>query len=221
MYEWDFSWVMTYKFQLLKSFLVTLLLNFTILGIGSIGGLVIALLSFRKNYLCIGFVQLYVMIFRALPVLVMLVWVFFCVPVLFGGIRISAFVTAVIVLSLNLSAFVAEIIRAGMSAVPKIHIESALAVGFSKRQTVRFITLPIAFRIILPPLVGQYINSIKLSVLASVIAVPELLNRTSDIISQTYRPLEFYTVLAIFFLIILVPGTLWAKHLEKKAKLIH
>ena len=67
-----------------------------------------------------------------------------------------------------------------------------------------------------PPIVGQYINSIKLSVLASVIAVPELLNTTQDIISQTYRPLEFYSVLALIFLVILLPGTIWSKRFEVK-----
>jgi len=150
----------------------------------------------------------------------MLVWFFFCVPVLFGGLRISAFTSAVVVLSLNLSAFVAEIIRAGLNGVPRIHIESARAVGLSSLQTVRYVTLPIASRLVLPPLIGQYINTVKLSVLASVIAVPELLNRTTDIISQTYRPLEFYTVLALLFLIILLPGTLLFKHLEEKVKIV-
>lgn len=70
-----------------------------------------------------------------------------------------------------------------------------------------------------PPLVGQYINTAKLSVLASVIAVPELLHRTTDIISQVYRPLEFYTVLAVLFLILLLPGTILSRRLESRAHL--
>jgi polar amino acid transport system permease protein len=70
-----------------------------------------------------------------------------------------------------------------------------------------------------PPLVGQYINTIKLSVLASVIAVPELLSKTTDIISQVYRPLEFYTVLAGLFLLLLLPGTILSRRLESSVYL--
>ena len=118
---------------------------------------------------------------------------------------------------MNLSAFIAEIVDAGIQGVPKIHIESGKLLGLSKEQNLRFIILPIALRNMAPPLVGQYINSIKLSVLASVIAVPELLNVTQDIISQTYRPLEFYTILAVIFLIFLLPGTIWSKRMDTKA----
>ena len=220
MYEWDFSWVWSYKVQLLKALLVTLQLNAVILLIGSAIGVAVALLLRHQSRVLANLARTYVDLFRTLPVLVMLVWFFFCVPVLFGGLRISAFTSAVVVLSLNLTAFVAEIIRAGLNGVPRIHIESARAVGLSSLQTVRYVTLPIASRLVLPPLIGQYINTVKLSVLASVIAVPELLNRTTDIISQTYRPLEFYTVPALLFLIILLPGTLLFKHLEEKVKIV-
>jgi polar amino acid transport system permease protein len=122
--------------------------------------------------------------------------------------------SAVIVLSLNLSAFVAEIVRAGIEAVPVIHIEAARACKLPPFDSLRRIVLPLAVRQMIPPLVGQYINSIKLSVLASVIAVPELLNKTTDLTSQVYRPLEFYTTLALLFLVILLPGTILSRRLE-------
>lgn len=219
MYEWDFNWVWTYREQLFKAFLVTLELNAIVLVVGTAVGFLVGLIGGGRSMLPRFFARLYVDLFRTLPILVLLVWFFFCVPVLMGGVRISAFLSAVIVLSLNLSAFVAEIVRAGVEAVPKTHIEAARATGLSARQTMLHVTLPIALRIMLPPLVGQYINSIKLSVLASVIAVPELLNRTTDLISQTYRPLEFYTVLALLFLLLLLPGTLWSRRLESRSYL--
>jgi len=220
MYEWDFHWVWSYRDQLFQAFLVTAYLNAIVLVVGTAAGVLLGILSGARSMIVRGIIRLYVDLFRTLPILVMLVWFFFCLPVLLGGVRISALWSAVIVLSLNLSAFLAEIVRAGLEAVPKHHIEAARAAGLSSAQTVRYVTLPIALRIMVPPFVGQYINSIKLSVLASVISVPELLNRTTDIISQVYRPMEFYTVLAVLFLVLLLPGTLWSRRLEAKAQLM-
>lgn len=217
MYEWDFRWVWTYRGVLWEAFLVTLWLNALILIIGSAVGLLIAAAR-RSNLAALRIPAIiYIDLFRTLPILVLLVWFFFCVPVLLGGIRISSILCAIIVLSLNLSAFVAEIVRAGIEGVPVSHTESARASGLSQRQTMRYVVFPIALRNMIPPLVGQYINSVKLSVLASVIAVPELLQKTTDIISQVYRPLEFYTVLAILFLILLLPGTILSRRLESTA----
>lgn len=218
MYEWDFKWVWEYRAQLLDAFLVTMNLNCLVLLLGTAAGVQVGLLSRHPATILRATARGYVDLFRTLPVLVLLVWFFFCVPILAGGIRISGFLSAVIVLSLNLSAFIAEIVRAGVDAVPHSHVDDALAAGMSRWQTTRRVVLPIALRLMVPPLVGQYINTIKLSVLASVIAVPELLHRTTDIISQVYRPLEFYTVLAVLFLVLLLPGTLLSRRLEVGAE---
>lgn len=218
MYEWDFKWVWSYRAQLLDAFLVTLELNCLVVLFGTAMGVQVGLLSRHPARALRMAARAYVDLFRTLPVLVLLVWFFFCVPILAGGVRISGFWSAVIVLSLNLSAFIAEIVRAGIEAVPQSHVDDALAAGLSRWQTTRRVTLPIALRLMVPPLVGQYINSIKLSVLASVIAVPELLHRTTDLISQVYRPLEFYTALAVLFLLLLLPGTLLSRRLEIRAE---
>lgn len=217
MYKWDWGWVWTYREGLIEATIVTLLFNFAILILGSIAGLFIALA--RKSQLrpLRILALIYIDIFRALPLLVLLVWAFFCIPILSGGLQLSPTTSAVIVLSLNLSAFIAEIIRSGIESIPEVHIESAKTLGFSTFQTLRFIILPIGLRNMVPSLVGQYINTIKLSVLASVIAVPELLHQTNVIIAQTYRPLEFYTVLALIFLILLLPLTIWSRRLESKS----
>lgn len=218
MYEWDFKWVWSYREQLADGFLVTLKLNALVLVIGTTFGVLVGLASRHDSRILRTAARAYVDLFRTLPVLVLLVWFFFCVPILVGGIRISGFSSAVIVLAFNLAAFIAEIVRAGVEAVPQSHVDDARAAGLSPWQTNRRVLLPIALRLMVPPLVGQYINTIKLSVLASVIAVPELLHRTTDIISQVYRPLEFYTVLAILFLVLLLPGTLLSRRLEANAE---
>lgn len=216
MYTWDFSWIWTYRWELLRALFVTLELNLYVFAIGTALGLIIGLSGSSRSFMIRAAARAFVDVVRALPVLVLLVWFFFCMPILMGGVRITAMQSAVIVLALNLAAFVAEIVRAGVEGVPRHHIETARAAGLSVRQTYRYVVLPIALRSMVPPLVGQYINSAKLSVLASMIAVPELLHRTTDLISQTYRPLEFYTVLALLFLLILLPPTIWARRLETR-----
>jgi len=214
MYRWDFGWVWTFRAALLDALWVTIELNLLILVFGTIAGfLVWRARASRFRLLRLSAVA-YIDLLRTLPVLVLLVWFFYCVPILLGGIRLGPMVSAVIVLSLNLSAFTAEIIRAGIDGVPVGHVESARACGLSAHQTLRRIVLPIAFRNMVPPMVGQYINSVKLSVLASIIAVPELLQKTVDISSRVYRPLEFYTVLAALFLLLLLPGTILSRRLE-------
>jgi polar amino acid transport system permease protein len=220
MYQWDWNWVWTYRWALMEAAGVTLWLNLIILAAGSAVGLIVAFARGSRRAVLRIPALIYIDLFRTLPVLVLLVWFFFCVPILLGGVQISSTLSAIIVLSLNLSAFVAEIVRAGIDSVPATHVESARACGLSEAQTMRFIVLPIAMRAMTPPLVGQYINTIKLSVLASVIAVPELLHKTTDIISQVYRPLEFYSVLALLFLIILLPGTIWSRRLEARTHLL-
>ena len=216
MYSWDFKWVWSFRGQLFEALLVTLKLNVWVLLLGLLLGVAVGLMSRSRSFVVRILAQVYTDLLRTLPILVLLMWFFFCMPIMLGGIRMSAIASAVIVLSLNLSAFIAEIVRAGIDAVPQTHIDDAIAAGFSRWQANRHIVLPIALRIMLPPIVGQCINTVKLSVLASVIAVPELLNRTTDIISQVYRPLEFYTALAVLFLILLLPGTLLSRRLEAR-----
>lgn len=216
MYVWNWEWIWSYKGQLLYATWLTLWINIVIVLLGSLIGLLFGLLKRSSNKVIRAFAVMYIDLFRTLPVLVLLIWFYICMPILID-IKISSIFAAIIVLSINLSAFVAEIVDAGIQGVPKLHIESGKLLGLSKKQNLRYIILPIALRNMAPPLVGQYINSIKLSVLASVIAVPELLNVSQDIISQTYRPLEFYTVLAVIFLILLLPGTIWSKKLNSNA----
>lgn len=216
MYTWNWNWVINYKSQLIDAAALTLWLNISILIIGTIVGIVLGLCKRSRIRIIRLPAIILIDLLRTLPVLVLLIWFYFCIPIIFQQ-KISAISTAIIVLSLNLSAFIAEIVDAAIQAVPILHTDSGKLLGFSRTQNLRHIVFPIALRNMTPPLVGQYINSIKLSVLVSVIAVPELLNVTQDIISQTYKPLEFYTVLAIIFLIILLPGTIWSKRFELKA----
>ena len=156
-------------------------------------------------------------ILRQLPLLVVLIWLYYVLPSV--GIIISGFWAAFIGLSFNLAAYISETIRAGIESIPKGQAESAIALGYSKSLLMRKIILPQAFKRMLPNIMNLYINQIKLSALASVIAVNELLHMGNIIISATYRPLEVYTAVAVMYLIIIMPLVGIAYFIEKKLNL--
>src|SRR3989338_7336910 len=213
-YTWDFSVIFTYKEAILNGTLITLELTFFSILLGSVIGMMICLMKLSKNpllkYPAIAFIE----VFQDLPLLILLIWLFYALPPIFG-INISAFSTALVGLSLNLGAFSAEIFRAGIISVPKGQTESSVALGLTKYQTMKDIILPQAKKMIIPPLTGRYIETIKLTSLASIIAVDELLHSGQNLISVSYRPLEVYTIIALLYLSIIVPLTFILKKLEK------
>ena len=216
-YTWDFSVIVNYKTAIFKGALVTLELTLFSLVVGTLLGLILGILRLSKNPLLKYPSIIFIELFRNLPLLILLVWLFYALPSLVG-IRISAMTTALIGLSLNLAAFSAEIFRAGIVSIPKGQLEASLALGLSKFQTLRRIILPQAVKLIIPPLAGRYIETIKLTSLASVIAVDELLHAGQNLISVSFRPLEVYTAIALIYLIIIIPLTLVLKRIERSKK---
>ena len=214
--NWHFEDVWRYREALFDGLLTTLRLNAVVLLVGTAGGCLVAMLRLSPSAPVRALARVYVDLFRSLPLLVLLVWLFFALPMLPGvvGLRLSPFSAAVVGLGLNLSAFVAEIVRAGLKAVPAHHTDAARVAGFTRWQIWRYVTIPIAFRVMIAPLFGQYINQVKLSVLAGIIAVPELLHAVNTITTETFRPLELYTTLAGIFLAVLLPCTWLQGRLE-------
>ena len=213
-YTWDFTSVFRYKEAILKGTLVTVELTVLSIICGSIIGLIFCFLKLSSNPLLSSTAKAFIEIFRGLPLLVLLVWLFYAVPPLVG-VNYSAFLTAVIALSINLGAFSAEIFRAGILSIDKGQIESSYMLGLSKLQTMKDVVVPQALKTIIPPLSGRYIETIKLTSLASIIAVEELLHVGTTIISVSYRPLEVYTVIAVLYLVIIIPLTMLLKNLEE------
>lgn len=216
MMHWDFTWAFHYKQALLLGVWYTVKLNLFVALIGSILGMLIAFAKLSNRRSINMFASGYIELFRAFPVLVLLIWIHYVLPAIIG-LTFTAMTDAIIALSLNLSAVVADIIRSGLQSIPKGHIDAAKAIGMTNLQVIKRITLPVAVKRMMPSLVSQYVNVIKLSALASVIGVPELLHTASDLITATYRPLEFYTIVAVLFLIIILPLTWLSKKLELRA----
>jgi polar amino acid transport system permease protein len=218
MYQWNWNVIGQYKYVFIEGAAVTLWLTFLVIILGTILGLLVGLMRRSKTPFVSTLAKIYIEIFRALPILVLLIWLYYVSPLL-TGIQFSPFNTALFALAINLSAFVAETVRAGIESIPKNQFESGLTMGLSNVQTMFFIILPQAVKNMLPNLLGLYVNQLKNSSLASVIAVNEILHRSNSIISNTYRPLEVYTAVAIIYLILIIPFSLLASYAEKRIDL--
>lgn len=215
MYHWNWSIVLQYKSVFIEGAFVTLGLTLLAVVLGTLLGILVGLVRRTTIPLAPILATLYIELFRALPILVLLIWVYYVAPILFG-IRLAPFTAALLALSINLSAYVAETVRAGIEAIPKNQFESGRTLGLSATQVMAVIILPQALKSMLPNLMGLYITQLKNSSLASVIAVNELLHRSNSVISNTYRPLEVYTAIAIVYLAIILPFTFFAQRVEQR-----
>jgi polar amino acid transport system permease protein len=151
-------------------------------------------------------VVLYIDSMRAIPVLVVLVWTFFALPIL-TGLTMPPFVAALIGLTVHLAAYVAEIVRAGIESVRKGQTRAALALGMSRAQIIRRILLPQAIVRMLPAFGSLLSITIKDTAIASVIAVPELMRQSETLAGQSFEPIEVYTFAMLVYFVILFPVT--------------
>lgn len=143
---------------------------------------------------------------RAVPVLVVLVWVYFALPITTGA-TFPPFSAAVLALSVHIAAYVAEIVRAGIESVRPGQIRAGLALGMSQAEIVREIVLPQALIRMLPAFGSILSITIKDTAIASVIAVPEFMKRAETVAGQSFRPIEVFTAAMLVYFLILFPVT--------------
>jgi polar amino acid transport system permease protein len=143
--------------------------------------------------------QFYIWFIRGTPTLIQIFIVYFGIPQL--GLRLSPFTAGVVALGVSSGAYVAEIIRAGLLAIPQGQTESAIATGMSSRQCLQYIILPQIVRIIIPPITNEAVTTLKNTSLLSTITIIELTLKSEMIISYTFRPFDFYIIAAILYLI--------------------
>ncbi|RLP27004.1 amino acid ABC transporter permease [Mesorhizobium sp. YM1C-6-2] len=156
----------------------------------------------------------YIWFIRGTPTLIQVFIVYFGFPQL--GLKLSPFVAGVLALGVNSGAYVAEIIRSGLTAIPKGQMESAMALGISRRKTMTTIILPQVFRIILPPLTNEAITCLKNTSLLSTITVMELTLYSQVLIATTFRPFQFYIATAVIYLIMTTVLSQLSAYLERR-----
>lgn len=194
---------------------ITLLITMLSIVFGTLGGIILGVLSFMKSPLRI-LARIYIEIFLGIPVLVLLIWIYYVLPEISQSLIISPFWTAVLSMVLSASAFIAEIINGGLRSVPKGQMDAALMLGISKSDAIRHIVLPQSIQTMWPALIMQYITTYKLVPLASTIGVMEILHTGSLIIHQTYKPIVVYSIIALFFLVTVYPLNLLARLVQER-----
>ena len=205
---------------LLGGFAATIQLSIVAALLSIFLGLVVALPGISNNKILRFFSRVYVEFVRAIPLLPMLFWVFYGLPVIFKSLgldlNIDAFWGAVLTLAISDSAFTAEIYRSGIQSISRGQKEAAQTIGLNYFQTMRYVILPQALRRILPPLANQFIYIVKMSAFASVIGMQELTRRANEIVVTEYRPLEVYTLLIFEYLILVLIISFAVRWLERR-----
>ncbi len=210
----DVSVVLTKIPILLEGCVVTLQISFFALLLGMIFGIAGALCRISANRALNSLAFMYVWVIRGTPVMVQLFILYFGLPQL--GIKLPSMVAGVLGLAINTGAYVTEIIRAGIQAVDKGQMEAALSVGMSFRQAMVRIIGPQATKICIPPLVNQFIMTLKNSSIASLVTITELFRTGEQIIYTTFRSFEVYMAVAVLYLLMNSVFMIIADRLERK-----
>jgi polar amino acid transport system permease protein len=200
---------------LLRGLLNTLLLGLMSIGVGIPLGLVISLVRLYApaplRWLSIGYID----IFRAMPVLVTLILIYYALP--FVGIRLSSWASAVLAFSMVMSAYSAEVFRSGIESIPRGQFEAAQALGLPFVLTLRKVVLPQAIRLVIPPTTSNCVSMFKDTSLASAVALPELLKEANDAQALYANPTPLIGA-ALVYLAFLWPMVRLVGYIEKRSK---
>ena len=195
----------------------TIIMSLTAILISVVIGLLVALPGLSKKRGWRLFNRTYVEIVRAVPILVLILWVYYGLPAL-SGITLNVFWAGVLALALSDSAFQAEIFRAGIQSIARGQYEAAQSISLNYRDTMRYVILPQAIRRILPALGNQLVYMMKMSSLVSVIGLQELTRKANELVVSEYRPLEIYTVLVLEYLVLILIVSAGVRWLERRLK---
>ena len=202
---------------LLSGLTTTIYISIISIIISMVLGLIVAIPSLAKNkfltYINIGYVE----IVRAVPLLVLILWIYYGLPIM-TGISFSPFVSGIIALAISESAFQAEIFRAGINSIKKAQWEAGSSLGLNFFKRLRLVILPQAIKNILPAIGNQFVYVLKMSSLVSIIGIGDLTRKANELVVTTYRPLEIYTFLILEYLILILIVSFFVRKLEKNLK---
>ena len=210
--------------------MVTLYVTVSSFFLTLIAGLFGGLGRLSKNPVIFGISSLYVELVRGIPLLVQLIWWYFAFPVVLQGIgkslglealeRYTANPIAMSILGLTFcyGAYMSEIYRAGIQSIPKGQTEAAKSLGMNYFQAMRYVILPQAIRVIMPPVGNEFIALLKDSSLVSAVAVADLTRRGREYMSSSFIPIETWTMVALLYLVLTLFSARVASYIEKKVK---
>jgi polar amino acid transport system permease protein len=215
--SWDFI------FDNLPLFLdgvkITILISLVAFGLSIAFGLVVALLRMSKSRILQPIMAGYINLFRAIPLLVFILFVYYGVAISFD-MQVTAIQAGIFALTLQYSAWLGEIFRGGIQAVPHGQREAALSVGMGRAQTFLMVILPQATRIVIPPTGNMFIGMIKDSSLVYLIGVPELLRVSNRLANRTFRYFEVYLTTVLIYLVLTTAVYFLVKYLERRFALV-
>lgn len=174
--------------------------------------LVIGLARLSRRFWLRGMSTFYVELFRNTPEFVLLIWVYYVLPILLSRLlatqfSLSPFVAAVLGLGVAYSGFMSETVRAGIQSIPTGHTEAGTALGMREHTVLRRIVLPQAFRRMLPEVLSQMVSLFKATSIVSLIAVPDIMYQVSMVNVEQMRPLPLYTGAALLFCLVIIAAT--------------
>ncbi|MBB4008206.1 amino acid ABC transporter permease [Allorhizobium taibaishanense] len=214
-YQVDFDLIFRSLPVLLRGLLVTIELWVPTVLIGLTAGFLLSLARLSKSATLRLPSLFYIELFRDTPVLIQLIWFFYAFPIIIG-VQLSPFVAALLGLTLNTSAYSAEIFRGGMQSIAQGQWEGARALGMRRSKILQRIILPQVFKRMLPAFTNRIIEVAKMSSLASVLSVHELMYQGRLLSSTYYRPFEILTTVAFIYFVLIYPGTWLSARLERR-----
>lgn len=209
--------------QLLAGLGTTLGLTLISFAIATVIGIIFGMMAVAPNKVLRGISAVFVDAIRGIPLMIVAAFIFWGIPNLIESITgrqspINDFLAATIALSLNAGAYIAEIVRGGIEAVPKGQMEASRSLGISYGTTMRKVILPQAVRLMLPSFINQFVISLKDTTIMSAIGLVELFQTGKIIIARNYQSFRMYAILAVIYLVMITLLTRLAKLLEKRLK---
>lgn len=201
--------------KLLDGLVVTLKLTVLANAMGLSLGFGVALLMMSPVRVLRWTATAFVEFFRCTPALIQIVWFFYCVPMLFD-VFLDAVTMGVLALGLNLTAFNAEAYRAAIQAIPRAHLDASVALGLGWRVRIWHVVFPQALRMAVPVLITNAIGCFQQSALVALVAVSDLMYQAKTLSTQTYRPIETFTVVALIYLVISFPVSQLVTYFERR-----
>jgi polar amino acid transport system permease protein len=214
-YHLNFFFVLRDFDKLLAGLVVTLKLTVLANAMGLSLGFGVALLLMSPLRVVRWTATAFVEFFRCTPALIQIVWFFYCVPILFD-VFLDAVTMGVLALGLNLTAFNAEAYRAAIQAIPRAHLDASVALGLGWRARILHVIFPQALRLAIPVLITNAIGTFQQSALVALVAVSDLMYQAKTLSTQTYRPIETFTIAALIYLAISFPVSQLVTYFERR-----